>query len=389
MEQMNAAPRQLFITKNFVLRNEVERSFQNMQHAYSNTNHRAEVGTDGEGDESVVFPIFMTSAEWLDALDLQLPGERFFTEAEANARLRSRSRDGDDVVQRGIEELYSADKESNPDNKDKHEIIRREMDFAEFRRLWPKINSKEKTKLNESLVWLEIISFIKGSIQSLKIGQESDGACLYLSQDEYLNLPRKQSRLDQPNRIIVYALFERYERLKRQNNFFDTMDLVHSVARRISAFENSTEYQEKKSFIPADAIFVDEVQDFTQAEIYVLAKLCTSPNNLMLAGDTAQTIAVGVGFRFADCRQVLYETFAGNKPILEKLCENYRSHSGVLRLAASVVELLYFFFKDALDRLPPDVSIRIYGVALWKCTRIPRINIVGDADRISFLLLST
>lgn len=40
-----------------------------------------------------------------------------------------------------------------------------------------------------------------------------------------------------------------------------------------------------------------------------------------------------------------------------QLTHNYRSHSGVLRLAACVVELLYFFFSNSLDKLPPDLGL--------------------------------
>lgn len=77
----------------------------------------------------------------------------------------------------------------------------------------------------------------------------------------------------------------------------------------------------------------------------------------MLAGDTAQSIAVGVGFRFADVRQIFYNHFGGREPTLLRLTHNYRSHAGVLRLAACVVELLYFFFNDSLDKLPPDLGL--------------------------------
>jgi hypothetical protein len=77
----------------------------------------------------------------------------------------------------------------------------------------------------------------------------------------------------------------------------------------------------------------------------------------MLAGDTAQSIAVGVGFRFTDVRQIFYDSFGGIEPHLLQLTHNYRSHAGILRLAACVVELLYFFFSDSLDRLPPDLGL--------------------------------
>ena len=192
---------------------------------------------------------------------------------------------------------------------------------------------------------------------SLKIGQNPDDRQPFLSRDEYLALPKKQSRLDGASRNVVYKLYQRYEKIKKQENCFDLMDLVHSVASRIPAFQESDVYHEKSYFLPVDSVFVDEVQDFTQAELFILAKLCSSQNTLFLAGDTAQTIAVGVGFRFEDARQVLYETFSGNKPDVEKLSENYRSHKGVLQLAASVVELLYYFFPESLDRMPPDFGL--------------------------------
>jgi hypothetical protein len=77
----------------------------------------------------------------------------------------------------------------------------------------------------------------------------------------------------------------------------------------------------------------------------------------MLAGDTAQTIAVGVGFRFTDVRQVFFEKFGSKKPELLLLFHNYRSHAGVLRLAASVLDLLYTYFPLSLDVMPPDQGL--------------------------------
>lgn len=66
---------------------------------------------------------------------------------------------------------------------------------------------------------------------------------------------------------------------------------------------------------------------------------------------------MGVDFRFTDLRQIFYNSFGGLEPRLLQLSHNYRSHAGVLRLAACVVELLYFFFSNSLDRLPPDLGL--------------------------------
>ena len=91
--------------------------------------------------------------------------------------------------------------------------------------------------------------------------------------------------------------------------------------------------------------------------MYILAKICQNPNNLFLAGDTAQSISLGVDFRFTDLRQIFYDNFGGLEPDLLQLSHNYRSHAGVLRLAASVVELLYFFFSNRYVCVVPIKSI--------------------------------
>ena len=53
-----------------------------------------------------------------------------------------------------------------------------------------------------------------------------------------------------------------------------------------------------------DSLVVDEVQDFTQAELRLFLECCSDKNGLFLTGDTCQTIARGVGFRFEDVRRM-------------------------------------------------------------------------------------
>lgn len=44
------------------------------------------------------------------------------------------------------------------------------------------------------------------------------------------------------------------------------------------------------------------------------------------------------------------------KPKLFELNINYRSHNGILRLAASIVELIQRFFPNSIDKLSPERS---------------------------------
>jgi hypothetical protein len=46
-----------------------------------------------------------------------------------------------------------------------------------------------------------------------------------------------------------------------------------------------------------------------------------------------------------------------HRPQLRPLLENFRTHAAISRLAHfGVLEPLLFFFKDAIDRLPPEHS---------------------------------
>lgn len=52
--------------------------------------------------------------------------------------------------------------------------------------------------------------------------------------------------------------------------------------------------------------YVDEIQDFTQGELSLLISLSENPNDMLLTGDTAQTINPGIAFRFKDLKSLFY-----------------------------------------------------------------------------------
>ena len=113
--------------------------------------------------------------------------------------------------------------------------------------------------------------------------------------------------------------------------------------------------------------YVDETQDFTQAELCLLIRCCQNPNDMFLTGDTAQTIMRGISFRFEDLKTLFYHARDSMKalgkvtavevPRMYQLVHNYRSHAGILRLASSVVELLTRFFPNSFDPLKRDQGL--------------------------------
>uniref|UniRef100_A0A8C4NGI2 Uncharacterized protein n=1 Tax=Eptatretus burgeri TaxID=7764 RepID=A0A8C4NGI2_EPTBU len=102
-----------------------------------------------------------------------------------------------------------------------------------------------------------------------------------------------------------------------------------------------------------------------EAELSLLMNSNNDPNMMFLTGDTAQCIMRGISFRFNDLCSLFY--YAANAKVgssrvhnvrvphrIYQLSQNYRSHSGILNLGSSVVDLLIEFFPSSFDRLPPD-----------------------------------
>ncbi|KAK6281231.1 hypothetical protein POUND7_015056 [Theobroma cacao] len=126
-----------------------------------------------------------------------------------------------------------------------------------------------------------------------------------------------------------------------------------------------------------DFVYIDEVQDLTIRQIALFKHVCKNVSEgFVFCGDTAQTIARGIDFRFEDIRSLYYNEFVleskykaddgkkwkGQISKCFNLSQNFRTHDGVLRLAQSVIDLLYRFFPSFVDILCPETSL-IYGEA--------------------------
>ena len=68
-------------------------------------------------------------------------------------------------------------------------------------------------------------------------------------------------------------------------------------------------------------------------------------------GDTAQTISRGVGFRFADVKQLLYRHGDKVEPTVHQLSCNYRTHHGIVLCSSLLVSLMLKLFPNSIDAL--------------------------------------
>ncbi|KAI0224964.1 TPR and ankyrin repeat-containing protein 1 [Lamellibrachia satsuma] len=365
---------QIFVTKNPVLCREVQKNFSNMSHASNIAQHHTAVELDElpnrlQDVRSDVFPLFLTMRRFLLMLDGSML-EPYFERESDGSLAREVTGWGDNNNQLSFIPDVNFDDDTNDivpldgvsgDDTQAHtqhtkkRDPRREVTYEVFvHELWPKMNKKLQLDCHATLVWMEIRSFIQGSFEALMSEMG------YLSLDEYLLLGRKRAANFNSDRSAIYDLYKEYRRLKQNLSMYDENDLVHHLYHRLTFNGAAPEWV-------VHEFYVDETQDFTQAELCLLIRCAADPNATFFTGDTAQSIMRGIAFRFEDLRSIFFyaqESFRCQDkastiqvPRLYQLTHNYRSHAGILALAASIVDLLIEFFPNSFDRLEKDCGL--------------------------------
>ena len=368
---------QVFITKNYVLCSQMKRRFYDMAAGKTVANEHMEfehkdIPLKLSEVDSLAFPLFLTARQFFILLDNSLNDQDQFFPRDRDGNLKEKimSSDYDHENPGTLLDLEDSDSDVEYDGDSVDATIlhkkrinkakmpeRREVTSSYFvDKVWQKISKKaslKNIKLDPLLVWMEIKSFIKGSINSI---EKKDG---HLSRDEYMLLGRKiaHNYADQRDDIFnIFLLYHTYMKHQNDENVFDECDLTKSLYSRLNSLKN----------LPwsIHSIYVDEVQDFTQAELAILLRVCRNPNNLFLTGDTAQSIMRGISFRFSELRYLFYCAQKQAKrevrapkitmPEVKHLEINFRSHTGILKLAASIIDLMKRFFPDSFDCLPED-----------------------------------
>ncbi|PWA72412.1 uvrD-like Helicase, ATP-binding domain, P-loop containing nucleoside triphosphate hydrolase [Artemisia annua] len=235
-------------------------------------------------------------------------------------------------------------------------IRSREVTFDKFCSLyWPHFNTNLTKKLDSSRVFTEIISHIKGGLLA---GECSDGKVSY---EGYCLLAKsRSSTLTREKREIVYNLFQAYEKMKSERGEFDLGDFVNDIHRRL---KNGNYKGDQMDFV-----YIDEVQDLSMRQLSLFRYICQNVDEgFMFAGDTAQTIAKGIDFRFQDIRSLFYKEFLSTRTSelhekglvseIKQLKQNFRTHAGVLDLAQSVIDIMYHYYIQSIDKLEPEISL--------------------------------
>jgi hypothetical protein len=244
--------------------------------------------------------------------------------------------------------------------------VRDRVRFERFTGMLPAVSQfRRGRRLDPLVVWTQIRSFIKGSIEAAMAGRP-------LTLHEYLTLAPERCRLTPDQRREAYAAFEVYEGQLARARLWDesgrTLDaLSHWLRSGRPAVAGGP-----LGFAPYDRVYVDEVQDCTQAEtalFFVATNMDTRA--LFLAGDPAQAVAEGVDFRFEELRAVVYRLSNGleklERPV--KLAVNYRSHAGILNCASGILSKMFAVFPGSAKILEPDQGLFMGPLpAFWQAS---------------------
>ena len=308
------------------------------------------------------FPLFLTSRNFLFHLDASLGGKTFFPRNQNTGELEIILDFCDYNEDVDPEKLFE-DFEDEEDRVDGTETANKQHGIevnADYfcSVIWEEISGNKYSNFDPLLVWTEIQSFIKGSIGAI---ESEEG---HLSREEYKSIGRHAAPSfsdREEDRDICYDYFEKYCKFlagqKEKGRFcFDECDLIFNLYKRLQMHRNN-----KTLNWHLDHFYIDEVQDFTQAEMCLLLKCCQNPNGTFCTGDIAQSIMKGVFFRFEDLRSQFYRLAQKEVPVpkLLTLTENFRSHSGVLELAQSIVDILKKCFTNSFQdsNLPRENAV--------------------------------
>jgi hypothetical protein len=142
----------------------------------------------------------------------------------------------------------------------------------------------------------------------------------YLSREAYLNLGIKQSIFLDDERPAVYDLFTRYLAFLQETHRYDSNLLSHRYLKRIEP--------------RYDFVVVDEVQDLTNIQLFLILKALRDPTGFLLCGDSNQIVHPNF-FSWSKLKSLFYThgELASDTDLICILSTNYRNSPQVTALA--------------------------------------------------------
>ena len=213
-----------------------------------------------------------------------------------------------------------------------YENDRQEIDFLSYKEFLETLRIIKGRELDYQAFenWLHPRSHSFGIKDPHKLFEEFRGVLTgkeitkeYLSLEDYLGLGIKQSIFLSDERKKAYAAFRQYIEFLRENGMYDL---------------NMVSYNWLVYCKPRyDFIVIDEVQDFTNIQLYILLKSLKNADNFILCGDSNQNVHPNF-FSWTNVKTMFYKhELSGNE--IQILRSNYRNSPGITDIANKLLKI--------------------------------------------------
>lgn len=173
------------------------------------------------------------------------------------------------------EQLYY----ENPDKKQEFKIKSPSLD--NLKKLYNSRSSASSADGAKDLI-LEDLGKIYNSYRNVSLP-------IAMSEERYIALKETECIYNIVQRKAIYKAFKKYQTWLNGNDYYDENDLAVKVINKYHPYY-SLSNDGLTTCYPFDCIVVDEVQDLTQVQIYMIRQLLKEESNLVLLGDEHQII---------------------------------------------------------------------------------------------------
>ena len=171
---------------------------------------------------------------------------------------------------------------------------------------------------------------------------------ILIPETDYLNLDEKVSIFTLKERKTIYEIAVKYQQWIYDEVLFDDNDLAGRAILEIEA----------QGFEKFEFVVVDEVQDLTELQIYLISRLVNSLDDITFAGDIHQII--NPTYYRNDRLKLLY--YLNNKEIeTAPLTKNYRSQKSITELCNYLGEIRKQYIAREKDITEQSISAMTDG----------------------------
>ncbi|HDR05810.1 MAG TPA: hypothetical protein ENN84_11285 [Candidatus Marinimicrobia bacterium] len=239
---------------------------------------------------------------------------------------------------------YLAENSRNIYYSHQYENEKQEINFLSFREFIETIRVPvgEEVSFQKFSFWYGRIPKVQRPAEAHRLYEEFRGVITgstidkaFLSRKDYLSLGVKQSIFLENERSAIYDFFEKYRNFLYENKLYDPNMLAFDYQALATP-----EY---------DYVVVDEVQDITNIQLFLILKTLIRRENFILCGDSNQIVHPNF-FSWSQLKTMFYaeKQLEGHK-ITRILQSNFRNTQRITQLANDIIRIKHARF-GAIDR---------------------------------------